>query len=407
MAGAVRARERRPSSLRLAGATTASRAAPTALEAFGLGSARDAARGRALRRRAAARGDRRGGGARTRRSCSPTSRPASSTRDNERIVLDALRELRDDVRRTVVVVTHSRARRRSGRPRDRDARREGRGVSAIATAVASWRCSAVGRPRRAASARSPRSTTSTSTIAAGERVALLGPLRLGQDDAPARARRSRRADARRGELARRPLASLDAAARGRARAGIAYVFQGANLLPDLHRARERRLRRARARTGRGGTTRGAARARRALPRSSTRCRRSCPGGEAQRVAIARALAQQPDAAALRRADRPPRLRHRRARARPDRRAAGSASASRSSIATHDADVAARYERVVELADGRVAGEERWHERGDARWLGRAAARSPARTAIARRRARRRGRRCSARCCCSSATRCAR
>ena len=72
-------------------ATTPSGAADEALAAFGLGERARPPRGRAVRRRAAARGDRRRGRAPRRRWCSPTSRPASSTPRNERIVLDALR----------------------------------------------------------------------------------------------------------------------------------------------------------------------------------------------------------------------------------------------------------------------------------------------------------------------------
>ena len=49
-----------------------------------------------------------------------------------------------------------------------------------------------------------------------------------------------------------PLSSLDTGARARARArGIAYVFQGAESASDVHRLRERRVRRMRGRAARG------------------------------------------------------------------------------------------------------------------------------------------------------------
>ena len=150
---------------------------------------------------------------------------------------------------------------------------------------------------------------------AGETVALWGPSGSGQDDAAARARRARRCRPRASVIWKgAPLSSLDAAARGAARArGIAYVFQGANLLPMF--------------TAFENVAFAAARAGAPDRRPSAR-RSSCStlvgldgkvdhlpaelsGGEAQRVAIARALAQRPRAAALRRADRPSRLRHRR------------------------------------------------------------------------------------------------
>ena len=123
--------------------------------------------------------------------------------------------------------------------------------------------------------------------------------------APARARRrcctcsaassSRRRAASSGRAGRSR--SLDRAARGAVRArGIAYVFQGANLLPALHRVRERRLRGAcspaatpirRSRRARCSSWSGSAAKLDHLPAELS-------GGEAQRVAIARALAQRPE-----------------------------------------------------------------------------------------------------------------
>ena len=155
----------------------------------------------------------------------------------------------------------------------------------------------------------------------------------------------------------RPLATLDAAARGALRAhGIAYVFQGGNLLP--HFTAFENVAFASWVAERAGVTRllkphellelvGLAAKLDALPSELS-------GGEGQRVAIARALAQSPDLllcdeptghldsdTAERVLDLIDSLRDR----------FGFALV----IATHDADVAARYPRTVKLADGHVVG----------------------------------------------------
>jgi putative ABC transport system ATP-binding protein len=156
-----------------------------------------------------------------------------------------------------------------------------------------------------------------------------------------------------------PLSSLDTVARGLARAtGIAFVFQGANLLPTFT-AYENIVFAARAANGqsRPGLEPfellelvGLAAKAEALPAELS-------GGEAQRVAIARALAQQP---ALLLCDEP--TGHldsdTGARVLDLIDALYGEFAFAQVTATHDADVAARYERVVGLADGRTTGAVR-------------------------------------------------
>lgn len=160
-----------------------------------------------------------------------------------------------------------------------------------------------------------------------------------------------------------PLSLLDAVARGRARAaGIAFVFQGANLLP-MFTAYENVAFAANASAGAperhapspepGDLLRlvGLQDKLDALPAELS-------GGEAQRVAIARSLAQRPS---LLLCDEP--TGH-----------LDSATGARvlelidalhgrfgfaQVTATHDPDVAARFERAVGLADGRITGEERF------------------------------------------------
>jgi predicted ABC-type transport system involved in lysophospholipase L1 biosynthesis ATPase subunit len=160
-----------------------------------------------------------------------------------------------------------------------------------------------------------------------------------------------------------PLTSLDAAARGEARAHtVAYVFQGANLLPTFTAFENLAFAaqisaRHQAEAGEDGQYPpevllelvGLAAKLDALPSELS-------GGEAQRVAIARALAQRP---ALLLCDEP----------------TGQLDSDTGSrvldliealherfrfalvIATHDPQVAARCDRVVTLEDGRIAGDE--------------------------------------------------
>ncbi len=156
------------------------------------------------------------------------------------------------------------------------------------------------------------------------------------------------------------LSSLDDAARGRARArGIAYVFQGSNLLThftafeNVAFAREASAERAGSRLdGQSDHSTedllelvGLAAKLDALPSELS-------GGEAQRVAIARALAQNPE---LLLCDEPTgHLDSDTAERVLDLIDALQREFSFALVvATHDAGVAGRAERVVELSDGRV------------------------------------------------------
>jgi ABC-type lipoprotein export system ATPase subunit len=151
-----------------------------------------------------------------------------------------------------------------------------------------------------------------------------------------------------------PLSTLDAAARARTRAhGIAYVFQGANLLPHFT-AFENVAFAAHVSGGEVDPSVAPLELLRlvGLAGKEDNLPSELSGGEAQRVALARALAQNPK---LLLCDEPT--------GHLDSDTAGRvldlifALQKRYEfalvIATHDVDVAARLPKVVELHDGRI------------------------------------------------------
>jgi ABC-type lipoprotein export system ATPase subunit len=156
----------------------------------------------------------------------------------------------------------------------------------------------------------------------------------------------------------RPLSSVDRAARGAVRArGIAYVFQGANLLPHFT-AFENVAFAARLAKPDSDPTDAASRLLElvGLARKLDQLPAGLSGGEAQRVGIARALVQKPE---LLLCDEP--TGH--LDSDTGERVLGLIDALRDElgfaliVATHSADVAARYDRELELEDGKVAGDE--------------------------------------------------
>jgi ABC-type lipoprotein export system ATPase subunit len=156
-----------------------------------------------------------------------------------------------------------------------------------------------------------------------------------------------------------PLASLDASARAHARArGIAYVFQGSNLLP-VFTAYENVAFAAHASGERRDVEQRALEllALVGLREKADSLPSELSGGEAQRVAIARALAQSPK---LLLCDEPTGHLDTDTTARvlemidALQRRFGFTLV----VATHDADIAAGLGRFVELRDGRVVEDER-------------------------------------------------
>jgi putative ABC transport system ATP-binding protein len=201
------------------------------------------------------------------------------------------------------------------------------------------------------------------TVQAGERVALFGPSGSGKTTLLHLLGGLIVPDAGEVHWRGKPLSALDAVARGRARAaGIAFVFQGANLLPTLT-AHENVAFAAQARDEAGADTSidlqplellelvGLSAKTDALPGELS-------GGEAQRVAVARALAGRP---ALLLCDEP--TGHldsdTGARVLDLIDALHTEFGFAQVTATHDADVAARFDSAVGLADGHITGAQRF------------------------------------------------
>jgi putative ABC transport system ATP-binding protein len=157
----------------------------------------------------------------------------------------------------------------------------------------------------------------------------------------------------RGEL----LSSLDAAARARIRArGIAYVFQSPNLLSSFTAFENVAFAIHASGTADQGAEPEQLLALVGLGSKLDSLPPDLSGGEAQRVAIARALGQRP---ALLLCDEP--TGH--LDSDTGERVLNLIDALQQEfgfalvVATHDADVAARYDRTIALSDGRVVGEE--------------------------------------------------
>ena len=147
------------------------------------------------------------------------------------------------------------------------------------------------------------------------------------------------------------LASLDASVRSDIRgAGIAYVFQGANMLP--HFTAYENVAFALRSTGSGDRSPEELLTLVGLERKLDSLPSELSGGEQQRVAIARALGQRPE---LLLCDEPTGQLD----SDTGERVLDLIEALRAefdfalAVATHDPDVAARYDRVVQLADGAI------------------------------------------------------
>jgi putative ABC transport system ATP-binding protein len=200
-------------------------------------------------------------------------------------------------------------------------------------------------------------------IQAGERLSLFGPSGSGKTTLLHVLGGLIVPDAGEVRWRRQPLSALDAVARGRARsAGIAFVFQGANLLP-MFTAYENVAfaEHAAARDASDAAADlqplellelvGLSSKADALPAELS-------GGESQRVALARALAQRP---AMLLCDEPTGHLDSDTGARVlDLIDALHAEFRFAQVtATHDADIAARFDRAIGLADGRITSTERF------------------------------------------------
>ena len=154
----------------------------------------------------------------------------------------------------------------------------------------------------------------------------------------------------------RPLASLDRAARAGVRAhGIAYVFQGANLLPHFN-AFENVAFAADLAPDEAALGPEALLELVGLRAKTDHLPAELSGGEAQRVALARALAQGPE---LLLCDEPTGHLDSDTAVRVLDLIEALQTEFRFAlvVATHDVDVAARLDRELELEDGRVVREE--------------------------------------------------
>jgi putative ABC transport system ATP-binding protein len=153
-----------------------------------------------------------------------------------------------------------------------------------------------------------------------------------------------------------PLSPLDAAARARTRAsGIAYVFQGANLFPHLTAFENVAFAARVSQSERPGPAPLELLAMVGLSGRVDNLPAELSGGEAQRVAVARALAQRPQ---LLLCDEPTGQLD----SDTGERVLDLIDALQRTLdfalvtATHDGDVAARYDREVELDDGQIVRE---------------------------------------------------
>ena len=195
-------------------------------------------------------------------------------------------------------------------------------------------------------------------IGNGERVALLG--RSGSGKTTLLHVLGDLVEPTAGEITLRgqPLSSLDRAARGAVRAhGIAYVFQGANLLPYFTAAENVAFAAHVAPNGAGPELEPEALLELVgLAAKVDHLPAELSGGEAQRVALARALAQRPK---LLLCDEPTgHLDSDTAQRVLDLIDALQAEFGFALVvATHDVDVAERLDRRLELEDGVVLGEQ--------------------------------------------------